>query len=90
MRTPIHPDLVELYRKTFNSIHGQKVLMHMLFEMGFSSEGRPEDLPLNNYAKRLVGILGGGKGIEDITMKNFIENLCRQPITEAKKDDWRG
>lgn len=57
------------YNLLFTSVHGQKVLAHMLAELNFFGEvATEEDRILHNYAKRLLNNIGviQGPNVPDI------------------------
>jgi len=97
---------VDCYRAVFNTPHGKHVLIHMLCDLGFvgETEPTPEGIALLNYAKRLLSILGGGKGKErkvgdvvlhtgtigDQALSNFIGNLCSQSNNLINREKTNG
>lgn len=82
-------ELLQQYRNVFSHKEAKNVLFHMLYDLGFFNENtQPEDLPLKNYATRLLTILGGGE-VKMNAVEMLVNGLKVNPIPEdIKKDDF--
>ena len=59
----------------------------MLYDLGFFNENtKPEDLPLKNYATRLLNILGAGE-MKINAVEMLVNGLKSNPIPEDVKPD---
>jgi len=66
------------YHLLFNSVHGQKVLAHMLAELHFFDEiSTEEERILSNYAKRLLSNVGAWQGMN---VPEVVKALLRMPF----------
>ena len=79
--------LLQQYRNVFSHGESKSVLFHMLYDLGFFNENtQPEDLPLKNYATRLLSILGGGE-IKTNAIEMLVNGLKNNPLLEDIKPE---
>ena len=79
--------LIQMYRNVFSHGEARHVLYSMLFDLGFFNENvLPEDLPLRNYATKLLKILGAGE-IKMNAIDNLVNGLKSNPIPEDIKPE---
>lgn len=73
--------LRELYRRTFSGPFGRQVLAHMLVELGHFNTvaGDPKEVALQNYAKRVLNILGVWDAGQ---VENVVANLLDMPVQD--------
>lgn len=72
------------YNLLFNSVHGQKVLSHMLAELHFFDEiTTEEERILSNYAKRLLSNIGTWQGMN---VPEVVKAMLRMPIEPPEID----
>lgn len=80
-------DLIIQYRNVFSHSEARHVLYSMLFDLGFFNENvLPENLPLRNYATRLLNILGAGE-IKMNAVDNLVNGLKSNPLPEEIKQE---
>ena len=73
-------EIKKAYNLLFTSVHGQKVLAHMLVRLHFFDEIVNEDERiLSNYAKDLLNHIGVWQGIN---VNHVVQSFLKAPLTK--------
>lgn len=81
-------EIIRDYRIVFGGSAGERVLAHMLFDLGlFDSDPTTgeEGFALKNYAARLLAIIGGGD-VEFEALGQLIAKLRLQPLPKKAEE----